>query len=130
MASLNKVSLIGHLGQDPEARHLPDGTITAKFSLATSASWKTESGEKKEKTEWHRITAFGKLAQICIDYLAKGRQVYIEGRLQTHKWEKDGQTHYTTEIVAREMIMLGSGKGQTSGQAAGEPQPAEDDVPF
>jgi single-strand DNA-binding protein len=138
MASLNEVKLIGYLGQDPEKRFLPDGTPTARLSLATTESWKTDSGEKKERTEWHRVICYGRLGEICSEYLTKGRQVYIDGRLQTRKWNKDGQDHYTTEIVARKMLMLGvSGKGQANGQAsepaggwAPQPGQAEDDVPF
>ncbi|MEA3428209.1 MAG: single-stranded DNA-binding protein, partial [Thermodesulfobacteriota bacterium] len=104
MSGLNKVMLIGRLGRDPELRYTPNGLAIANFSIATSEEWKDKnSGEKKERTEWHRIVVFGKLGELCGEYLAKGRQVYIEGRLQTRSWEKDGVTKYTTEIVASDI---------------------------
>src|SRR5210317_386826 len=110
MAGINKVILIGRLGRDPEVRYTPDGTAIANFSIATSEEWKDKgTGEKKERTEWHRIVAFRRLGEICGEYLSKGRQVYIEGRLQTRDWQdKDGNKRYTTEIVASQMQMLGS----------------------
>jgi single-strand DNA-binding protein len=108
MAGVNKVILIGNLGRDPEVSYTPSGVAVAKFSIATSDKWKDKnSGEMQERTEWHRITAFGRLAEICGEYLSKGKQVYIEGRLQTSSWEKDGITRYSTEIIASEMKMLG-----------------------
>ncbi|MBC2717868.1 MAG: single-stranded DNA-binding protein [Desulfobacteraceae bacterium] len=104
---LNKVMLIGRLGKDPDVRFTQSGMEVANFSVATSEEWMDKSSnEKKERTEWHRIVAFGKLGEICGKYLSKGRQVYIEGRLQTRSWEKDGVTRYTTEIVASDMQML------------------------
>lgn len=116
---LNKVMLIGRLGKDPEIRYAQSGTAVTNFSLATSEDWMDKaSGEKKEKTEWHRIVAFGKLGEICGRYLTKGRQVYVEGRLQTRSWEQDGVTRYTTEIVANEMQMLDA-KGAGEGGAGG-----------
>ena len=110
MAGVNKVILIGRLGRDPEVRYTPDGTAIANFSIATSEEWKDKNtGEKQERTEWHRIVAFRRLGEICGEYLSKGRQVYIEGRLQTRDWQdKDGNKRYTTEIVASAMQMLGS----------------------
>lgn len=112
MAGINKVLLIGRLGKDPETRTLPDGSSVCNFSVATSQEWKDKNtGEKKEKVEWHRIVAFRKLAELCAQYLAKGRQVYIEGHLQTRQYEKDGQTHYATEIVANEVQFLGDRQG-------------------
>ena len=110
MAGVNKVLLIGRLGRDPEVRYTPDGTAIANFSIATSEEWKDKkTGEKQERTEWHRIVAFRRLGEICGEYLSKGRQVYIEGRLQTRDWQdKDGNKRYTTEIVASQMQMLGS----------------------
>lgn len=110
MAGVNKAIIIGRLGQDPEIRYFQDGTAVANFSVATSEEWKDkETGEKRERTEWHRIVAFKRLAEICGQYLAKGRQVYIEGRIQTREWEdRDGNKRYTTEIVASTMQMLGS----------------------
>ena len=105
MAGINKVILIGNLGNDPEVRYTPSGDAVANFSIATSEEWKDKnSGEKKERTEWHRIVAWRRLGEICGEYLSKGSKVYIEGRLQTRKWEdRDGNSRYTTEIVAREM---------------------------
>ena len=109
MASVNKVILIGALGRDPEVRFMPNGEAVANMSIATTETWKDKSGTKQEKTEWHNIVIYRKLAEIAGEYLKKGRPVYIEGRLQTRKWEKDGVTRYTTEIVADQMQMLGSG---------------------
>ena len=115
---LNKVMLIGHLGKDPEMRFTQSGMAVANFTMATSEVWTDKaSNEKKERTEWHRIVAFGKLGEICGQYLAKGKQVYIEGRLQTRSWEQDGVTRYTTEIVANDMQMLDS-KGAGTGSGA------------
>ncbi len=109
MASVNKAILIGNLGKDPDVRYSPDGSAITNITLATTESWKDKSGEKQEKTEWHRVAFFGKLAEIAGEYLKKGSQVYVEGRIQTRKWQdKDGQDRYTTEIVADKMQMLGS----------------------
>jgi single-strand DNA-binding protein len=106
--SLNKVMLIGHLGSDPETRYTPDGTPVCNFSIATSEKWNDKAtGEKKERTEWHRIVVWRRLAEICGEYLSKGRQVYVEGKLQTRPWEKDGITRYTTEIIANDVHFLG-----------------------
>jgi single-strand DNA-binding protein len=120
---INKVILVGNLGQDPEIRYTADGRPIANFSIATSESWKDKnSGEKREKTEWHRVVVFGKLAEICGEYLSKGRQVYIEGKLQTRKWQgQDGQDRYTTEVVidgfTGTMQMLGTRDGGGGGGA-------------
>lgn len=112
MASVNKVILIGNLGRDPEVRYLPDGGAVTNVSVATTDSWKDKNGEKQEKTEWHRVAFFGKLAEIAGEYLKKGSQVYIEGKLTTRKWQdKEGKDRYTTEIVADRMQMLGSRQG-------------------
>lgn len=109
MASVNKVIVLGNLGKDPEVRHLPNGDAVCNFSLATTESWKDKDGNKQDKTEWHNIVIFRKLAEIAGEYLKKGRPVYIEGRLQTRKWQdKEGKDRYTTEIVADQMQMLGS----------------------
>lgn len=126
MASVNKVILIGNLGKDPETRYLPSGEALTSFSIATSETWKDKtSGEKKEATEWHRISAFGKLAEICGEYLRKGSQVYIEGSLRTRKWQdKEGQDRYTTEIRADQMRMLGSRGGGEGGGGMREPAAA------
>ena len=124
MASVNKVILIGNLGRDPETRYLPDGGAVTNISVATTDNWKDKSGEKQERTEWHRVAFFGRLAEIAGEYLKKGSPVYIEGRLQTRKWQdKDGQDRYTTEIVANEMKMLGS-RGGGSEPMTREPAPA------
>ncbi len=126
MASVNKVILIGNLGKDPETRFMPDGKAVCNFSVATTDKWKDKAtGEAKEATEWHRISTFGKLAEICGEYLKKGSQVYIEGRLQTRKWQdKEGKDRYTTEIVADRMQMLGSRSGGSEPMARGEPKAA------
>ena len=113
MASINKVMLIGNLGKDPEIRYMPSGDAIANLTLATTENWKDKQGEKQERTEWHRVSMFGRLAEIAGEYLKKGSSVYIEGKLQTRKWQdKDGNDRYTTEIVANEMKMLG---GRASG---------------
>ena len=148
MASVNKVIVVGNLGKDPETRFLPDGKAVCNFSVATTDTWKDKAtGEKKEATEWHRVSSFGRLAEICGEYLKKGSQIYVEGRLQTRKYEKDGQDHYSTEIIADTMKMLGSRSGMGGGEsrearepAAGESRPAkkpagqfqdmDDDIPF
>ncbi len=112
MASVNKVILVGNLGKDPESRYLPDGGAVCNFSVATTDTWKDKAGEKQERTEWHRVSTFARLAEICGEYLKKGSSVYIEGRLQTRKWQdKEGHDRYTTEIVADRMQMLGSRGG-------------------
>jgi len=113
---LNKVTLIGNLGADPEVRYMPNGEAVTNINLATSMQWKDkQTGERKESTEWHRVVFFRRLAEIAGEYLKKGSQVYVEGRLQTRKWQgQDGQDRYTTEIVANEMHMLGSRSGGTA----------------
>ena len=138
---LNKAILIGNLGRDPEVRYTPSGLAVANFSIATSETWTKKEGEKETRTEWHRIVAFGKLGEICAEYLAKGKQIYIEGRIQTRDWEdKEGVKRYTTEIVASQMIMLGSkdfreGFKPEDPAAGGGPSspiqaPEDDDIPF
>lgn len=132
MASVNKWIGIGHLGKDPEMRAMPNGKSVCSFSIACSESWKDKStGEKKERTEWVTCSVFDKLADVCGKYLKKGKPVYVEGRLQTDKYEKDGQTHYSTKVVLSEMKMLGS-KGEGEGSApAAVPAPADEDaIPF
>jgi single-strand DNA-binding protein len=112
MASINKVILIGNLGRDPETRYTTDGAAVTNVTLATTDMWKDKGGEKQERTEWHRVVFFGRLAEIASEYLKKGSPVYVEGRLQTRKWtDKEGQEKYTTEIVASDMKMLGSRSG-------------------
>ena len=116
MASVNKVILIGNLGRDPETRYMPDGGAITNISVATTDVWKDKQGEKQEKTEWHRVAFFGKLAEIAGEYLKKGSQVYVEGRLQTRKWQdKEGVDRYTTEIVSDSMQLLGSREGTGGG---------------
>jgi single-strand DNA-binding protein len=112
MASVNKVILVGNLGRDPEVRFMPNGEAVCNFSIATTDSWKDKSGAKQERTEWHNIVMYRKLAEIAGEYLKKGRPVYVEGRLQTRKWQtKEGQDRYTTEIIADQMQMLGGRDG-------------------
>ena len=118
MASVNKVILVGNLGKDPEVRFMPNGEAVCNFSIATTENWKDKSGVKQEKTEWHNIVMYRKLAEIAGEYLKKGRPVYIEGRLQTRKWEKDGVTRYSTEIIGDNMQMLGSKDGGSGSGAS------------
>ena len=149
MASVNKVIIVGNLGKDPESRFMPDGKAVCNFSVATTDTWKDKAtGEKKEATEWHRVSTFGRLAEICGEYLKKGSQVYIEGKLRTRKWQdKEGQDRYTTEIIADAMQMLGSrsgmgaaepremresggGESRPAKKPAGQFQDMDDDIPF
>lgn len=112
MSSLNKVMLIGNLGADPELKHIGDNRAVANLSIATNEKFKKKDGELQERTEWHRVTVWGEQAENCAKYLAKGRSVYVEGRLQTRMYEKDGQKHYATEIVADRVTFLAGGSGQ------------------
>jgi single-strand DNA-binding protein len=124
---INKVILVGNLGQDPDTKAMPSGMTVCNLRIATSESWKDkQTGEMKEQTEWHSVAMFGRLAEIAGEYLRKGSQVYIEGRLRTRKWQdKEGKDRYTTEIVANEMQMLGSGgRGGMGGEGRGEPRAA------
>lgn len=139
MAGVNKAILVGRLGKDPEIKYTPSGTAIANFSIATSENFKDKDGQKQERTEWHRIVAFGKLAEICGEYLAKGKQVYVEGRIQTRSWDdKNGNKRYTTEIIANTMQMLGKADETTKTGAdfpsdpgsSAEPTVTEEDVPF
>lgn len=118
MASVNKVILVGNLGADPETRYMPSGDAITTIRLATTDRFKDKSGEKQERTEWHRVVFFGRLAEIAGEYLKKGRSVYVEGTLRTREWEKDGVKRYTTEVVANEMQMLG-GRGESGGGGGG-----------
>lgn len=136
---LNKVMIIGHLGRDPEMRYTPSGRPVTTFSVATSRSWSTVDGERHQETEWFNVVAWGNLAEICKQYLSKGQQVYIEGRLQTRKWEdKEGNKHSSVEIVANEMMMLGDRRDNSTNNhsvsednEAPETQAAdEDEFPF
>lgn len=111
MGSVNKVILVGNLGKDAEVRVTPGGQSVASFSIATTENWTSKEGEKKEQTEWHRIVLWGKTAESLQPYLVKGKQIYLEGRLQTRQWEKEGQKHYTTEVKADKIVLLGGGGG-------------------
>ena len=146
MAGVNKVILIGNLGRDPEVRYTSDGKPVANFTMATTERWNDPSGERKEKTEWHRIVVWGKQAEIAGEYLRKGRQIYVEGSLQTREWtDRDGNKRQTTEVRAQRFQMLGRrGEEAEAPEAAGEPAAAgeaaavaekgskfeEDDIPF
>ncbi len=155
MASVNKVILVGRLGKDPEVRYMTNGDAVANITLATSETWKDKNGEKQEKTEWHRVTFYRKLAEIVGEYLKKGGMIYVEGRLETRKWtDKAGVEKYTTEVIANEMVMLGGKSGGSNSyevqdsdaprskpaSSGGQDKPAakkggdfsdfEDDIPF
>jgi len=135
---LNKVMVIGHLGRDPEMRYTPSGRPVTTFTVAVSRSWNTADGERRSETEWFNIVAWGNLAEICKQYLHKGQQVYIEGRLQTRQWEdKEGQKHKNVEVVANEMMMLGDRRENSKSSDAGDheddtsvPMADEDEFPF
>jgi single-strand DNA-binding protein len=135
---LNKVMVIGHLGRDPEMRYTPSGRPVTTFTIAVSRSWNTADGERRSETEWFNIVAWGNLAEICKQYLHKGQQVYIEGRLQTRRWEdKEGQKHTNVEVVANEMMMLGdrrdnnkSSQESEEDDDSSEPMADEDEFPF
>ena len=129
--SVNKVTLIGNLGNDPEMKALPSGNQVANLSIATTDSWRDRnSGEMQERTEWHRVVCFDRLAEICGQYLHKGSRIYIEGSLRTRSWEQDGQKRYTTEIIGREMMML-DGRGDTdmSSQTRVQSRPQNESAP-
>ena len=140
---INKVILVGNLGADPETRYMPSGSAVTNLSVATSETWKDkQTGEQKERTEWHKVAMFNRLAEIAAEYLRKGSQVYIEGKLRTRKWQdRDGNDRWTTEIIADEMQMLGGrGGGGSAPMSSGGPGPSspppqpvddfEDDIPF
>ncbi len=139
MASVNKVILIGNLGKNPEVSYMPNGAAVARITIATTENWKDKDGNKQQKTEWHRVTFYRKLAEIVGEYLKKGRPVYVEGRLETRKWtDKSGADRYTTEIIANEMKMLGSrDKSPSDQQNKSTENPGasgfddmDDDIPF
>jgi single-strand DNA-binding protein len=135
MGSVNKVILIGNLGKDAEVRVTPGGQSVASFSIATTENWTSKEGERKEQTEWHRIVLWGKAADSLQPYLVKGKQIYLEGRLQTRQWEKEGQKHYTTEVKADKIVLLGSARGggdrqaDRGGDAAGYQDPMQQAAP-
>jgi single-strand DNA-binding protein len=122
MGSVNKVILVGNLGKDAEVRVTPGGQSVASFSIATTENWTSKEGEKKEQTEWHRIVLWGKTADTLQPYLVKGKQIYLEGRLQTRQWEKEGQKHYTTEVKADKIVLLGGGGSGGGGSRGGDRQ--------
>lgn len=129
--SVNKVILLGYLGADPDLKYLPNGSPVTKFSLATKETWVDNNGQKQDQTEWHKVAAWGKLGENCAKYLSKGRQAYVEGKIATRSWEKDGQKHYATEIVASsvEFIGSGTGQGQAKPQSQGGQQPPQQAQP-
>jgi single-strand DNA-binding protein len=141
---INKVIIVGNLGQDPDTRYMPSGSAVTNFTVATNESWKDKAtGEQKDRTEWHKVATFNRLAEISAEYLRKGSQVYIEGKLRTRKWQdKSGNDRYTTEIIADEMQMLGGRSGGGSAPMGGDPGPSsappapssgddfDDDIPF
>jgi single stranded DNA-binding protein (ssb) len=140
-ASVNKVILIGNLGSDPEVRYTPSGAAVCNFNIATNESWNSKEGKKEERTEWHKIVVWAKLAELCGEYLSKGRTVYVEGRLQTREWnDKDGNKRYTTEVVAQSIQFLGGPMGErgskpvaaraVGGSEEAAPIEVEDDIPF
>lgn len=138
MGSVNKVVIIGNLGKDAEVRVTPGGHSVANFSIATTEVWTDKEGERKEKTEWHRVNVWGKTADSLQPYLTKGKQIYVEGKLQTRQWEKEGQKHYTTEIRADRIVLLGGGRRERDdddSSSGGDSRrydgaPAKDDIPF
>ncbi len=143
MSGINKVIIIGRMGADPEVKTVTGGNTVARLSVATSESWKDKEGQKQERTEWHKVVVWGKLAELCGKYLAKGRQVYVEGRLQTRSWEdQQGQKKYTTEVVANTVQFLGAAGGASAGTGQSNdsfgaqdfgPEPAfdnSDEIPF
>lgn len=143
MASVNKVLLIGNLGRDPELKFMASGNAVCNFSVATTETWKDKAGEKQEKTEWHRIAVFGKTAELCGEYLSKGKTVYVEGRLQTREYEKDGVKRYATEIVGDRVQFLSprsegsgsAGRSESRGDGKRDAAPAkqgdfDEDIPF
>lgn len=155
MKSVNKVILVGHLAADPEMRYTGTGTAVAHFRMATNETWVGKEGNKEERTEWHRVVAWGKLAEVCGEYLSKGRQIYVEGKLKTSSWEtKEGEKRYSTEVTATDIVFLGGGKGVGAEMGGGSnsrpaptsqkggsgdemppagfdgPAPVDEDVPF
>jgi single-strand DNA-binding protein len=124
---VNKVILVGNLGADPEVRFTPSGQAVANFRIATSESWNDKNGQKQERTEWHRIVVWGKLGELCGEYLAKGRQCFVEGRLQTREWtDKENKKNYTTEVVANNVVFLGGRDGAGAGPGRGKASRSDD----
>lgn len=138
MGSVNKVIIVGNLGADPELKYTPSSKAVCNLRVATAETWKDKGGTKQEKTEWHRVTVWGDMGENCSKYLAKGRSVYIEGRLQTRSYDKDGQKHYATDVIAEKVVFLGGARGEgaasgksdePSGQQADAPV-SDEDIPF
>ena len=138
MSGINKVILVGRLGVDPEKKQTSTGQTVTRLNLATSESWTNREGKRQEKTEWHRVVVWGKLAETCAQHLSKGRQVYVDGRLQTRSWETEkGEKRFSTEIVANQVLFLGSGASKDTNKGSPSPYPAEEsfdtkegDLPF
>lgn len=132
MSTVNKVILLGHLGKDPESKSLPSGQKMCSFSIATSEQWKDQSGQKQERTDWHNIVVWAKLAELCETYLQKGSEVYLEGKLSTRSWDdKDGKKQYRTEVTANEVKFIsGNRKKDSGGSAQNGGAPPDDDIPF
>jgi single-strand DNA-binding protein len=138
--SVNKVILLGRLRKDPEVKYTQGRTAVAHFSVATDETWKDQAGEKQQRTEWHNVVAWRKLAEICGQYLTKGKQMYIEGKLQSRSWEKDGVKHMVTEVVADQLVMLGGKNGEARSESQGKMSDGkkaetdleitDDDIPF
>jgi single-strand DNA-binding protein len=130
MKTVNRVTLLGNVGKNPEVRHTPSGSTIANFSVATTDRYKDKAGEWKESTDWHNIASFGKLAEIVRDYVHKGSPLYVEGKLRTRSYEKDGQKQYRTEVIADNIVLLGSGKPSERAVEAVEQEIADDDIPW
>jgi single-strand DNA-binding protein len=130
MKTVNRVTLLGNVGKDPEVRAAPSGSIIANFSIATTDRYKDKAGEWKESTDWTNVASFGKLAEIVRDYVHKGSPLYVEGKLRTRSWEKDGQKQYRTEVIADNIVLLGSGKPSERAVEAVEQEIADDDIPW
>ena len=130
MASMNRATIVGNLGRDPELKYTTSGEAVCNFSVATTAKWKGKDGKEKENTQWHRIVVWGRTAEACGKYLAKGRQVLVEGRIETREWEKDGQKKYVTEIIANDVQFLGSPDGNRSAPCEVPSTNQRSDQPF
>lgn len=136
MSSMNRVTFLGHLGADPEVRFTPGGQAVCNFRMAATEKWTDKSGQKQEKTEWARIVVWGKLAELCGEYLSKGRQALVEGRMETREWtDKEGRKNYTTEVIAKDVVFIGGGKSDGSQRSSTQLPPADnygpdDSIPF
>lgn len=131
MSGVNKVLLLGNLGADPALRYSTEGSAVCTLSLATSRRWKNRDGKQQEDTQWHRVVAFGRTAETCKEHLVRGRQVFVEGRLQTREWEKDGAKRWTTEVIAEQVTFVGGARGTSEPPPDSGPPPGDDDrLPF